>query len=106
MRRIVIGAAIALLLGVGTASPAGAETFRVRIVKGDGFRPATLTIKVGDSVRWTNLSEKKHQIVSNGGAFSSPVLDPGTGWTFTFKAAGHYHYHDGLRPELKGLVNV
>jgi len=106
MRRIVIGAALALFLVAGAASPATATTFRVRIVTGGGFRPDTLTIKVGDSVRWSNLSEKKHQVVSNSGAFSSPVLAPGTGWTFTFKAAGHYRYHDGLRPALKGVVNV
>ena len=105
MRRFVVGLGVVLFL-FSAASPAAAAEFRVRIVKGDGFRPATLTIKVGDSVRWTNNSEKKHQVVSNGGAFSSPVLDPGTGWTFTFKAPGHYRYHDGLRPALKGVVNV
>jgi plastocyanin len=105
MRKFIVGTTIALF-ALSAASPAAAETFRVRIVKGDGFHPATLAVKVGDSVRWTNNSDKKHQIVSNGGAFSSPVLTPGTGWTFTFKAPGHYRYHDGLRPALKGVVNV
>jgi plastocyanin len=105
MRRFVLGIGVALLL-IGAASPAAAETFRVRIVAGDGFRPAKVTIKIGDSVRWTNGTQKKHQVVSNGGAFESPVLAPGTGWTFTFKAAGHYRYHDGLRPAWKGVVNV
>jgi plastocyanin len=105
MRRFVIGTAAALLLGA-VASPAVAETFRVRIVKGDGFRPASLTIKVGDSVRWTNGAGEKRQIVSNTGAFSSPILAPGTGWTFTFRASGNYRYHDGLRPALKGVVHV
>lgn len=105
MRKFVVGvAAVAFLLSA--AAPAAAETFRVRIVTGDGFHPATLAIKVGDSVRWTNNSDRKHQIVANSGAFSSPVLAPGTGWTFTFKAAGRYRYHDGLRPALKGIVNV
>jgi plastocyanin len=105
MRKFVVGAGVLLFL-FSAASPAAAAEFRVRIVKGDGFRPATLTIKVGDSVRWSNVSDKKHQIVQNGGAFTSPVLAPGTGWTFTFKAPGHYRYHDGLRPALKGVVNV
>jgi plastocyanin len=105
MRRFVIGAGIALVVGAG-ASPAAGETFRVRIVKGDGFRPASLTIKVGDSVRWTNGSGQKRQIVSNTGAFASPILAPGTPWTFTFRAAGNYRYHDGFRPALKGVVHV
>src|SRR5262245_33152554 len=105
MRRFVIGAGIALLV-LGSAGPAAARDFRVRIVKGGGFRPAAVTIKVGDTVRWSNLSQEKRQIVSNTGAFASPVLAPGTGWTFTFHAAGNYRYHDGLRPALKGVVHV
>jgi plastocyanin len=105
MRRLIIAGGIALLL-LGSASPAAAATFRVRIVKGDGFRPASLTIKVGDSVRWTNNSGKNRQIVSNTGAFVSPILTPGKSYTFMFRAAGRYRYHDGIRPALKGVVNV
>ncbi len=104
MRRFVITGGIALLL-VSGASPAVAATFRVRIVQG-GFRPATLKIKRGDSVRWTNTTTKNHQVVANSGAFVSPILTPGKGFTFTFRAAGRYRYHDGLHPSLKGVVNV
>ena len=106
MRRLFIGTVAGMAFLLLAASPAAAETFRVRIVKGDGFRPASLTIKVGDSVRWTNGAAEKRQIVSNTGAFSSPILAPGSGWTFTFRAAGNYRYHDGLRPALKGVVHV
>ena len=105
MRRFIIGIGVAFLL-VGSASPAAAETFRVRIVKGDGFRPADRTIKLGDSVRWTNGSGQKRQVVSDTGAFVSPILAPGTSWPFTFRAAGNYRYHDGLRPTSKGVVHV
>jgi len=104
MRRFVVAGGIALLLLSG-ASPAGAATFRIGIVKG-GFRPATLTIKTGDSVTWTNNSTTNHQVVSNSGAFVSPVLTPGKAYTFVFRAAGRHRYHDGLRPALAGVVNV
>jgi plastocyanin len=106
MRRFVIAAVVGVALLLSAASPAAAETFRVRIVKGDGFRPASVTIKVGDSVRWTNGSGQKRQIVSNSGAFASPILNPGTDWTFTFRASGNYRYHDGFRSALKGVVHV
>ena len=96
--------AVAALLA-GSASPAAAQTFQVSILK-DGFRPATLTIKLGDSVRWTNASAGNRQVVSNSGAFASPILAPKKTWTFTFRAAGKYGYHDGLRPASKGVVHV
>ena len=104
MRTSVIGAGISLFLL--TASPAAAQTYQVKIVKGGGFRPASLTVKLGDSVRWTNNAGEKRQIVSNTGAFASPILESGKNWTFTFSAAGTYRYHDGLRPTLKGVVRV
>jgi len=90
---------------VAGAAPAGAATSRVSIT-GTGFHPATVTIKTGDSVTWTNNATKTHQVVSNGGAFASPVLAPGKTYTFTFRAAGRYRYHDGLHPSLKGIVVV
>ena len=104
MRTCVIGAGISLFLLI--ASPAAAQTYQVKIVKGGGFRPASLTVKLGDSVRWTNNAGEKRQIVSNTGAFASPILESGKNWTFTFSAAGTYRYHDGLRPTLKGVVRV
>jgi plastocyanin len=104
MRRFVVAGTIALLLG-GAASPAGAVTSRVSITN-TGFRPPTLTIKTGDSVTWTNKSNKNHQVVSNSGAFASPVLAPQKSYTFTFRASGRYRYHDGLHPTLKGIVIV
>jgi plastocyanin len=105
MRKFLIGAAgVALALAV--AAPATAETFHVRIGKGTGFRPASLTIKLGDSVRWENRAGENRQVVSNTGAFASPILARGKNWTFTFRAAGTYRYHDGLRPGQKGVVRV
>jgi plastocyanin len=104
MRRFVIAGVIVLLLFAG-ASPAAAAIFRVSITN-SGFRPATLTIKTDDSVTWTNKSTKNHQVVSNSGAFASPVLAPRKSYTFTFRAAGRYRYHDGLHPALKGTVIV
>jgi plastocyanin len=103
MRRLAITIGVAFLLG--SASPAAAQTFQVSILK-DGFKPASLTIKLGDSVRWTNTSTGNRQVVSNSGAFVSPILAPKKTWTFTFHAAGKYGYHDGLRPASKGVVHV
>ena len=104
MRRLALlfAAVVAVAAAPGTAS---AATKSVSILKA-GFSPASVTVTVGDTVKWTNKDAVDHQVVSNTGAFVSPILKPGKTYSFTFKAAGTYRYHDGLRPTLKGTVIV
>ena len=103
MRRFIpiAVAGIALVL----AAPASTATSTVQI-KSTGFVPATVTINQGDSVTWTNTDTKDHQVVSNGGAFASAILNPGKTYTHAFASGGTYHYHDGLHPSLKGTITV
>jgi plastocyanin len=103
MRRfipIIVGG-MALLL----AAPASSATTAVQI-KSTGFSPATVTINQDDSVTWTNVDTKDHQVVANGGSFASPILKPGKAYTHAFRNGGTYRYHDGLHPTLKGTVTV
>jgi len=103
MRRFIpiAVAGIALVL----AAPASTATSTVQI-KSTGFVPATVTINQGDSVTWTNTDTKDHQVVSNGGAFASAILNPGKTYTHAFAGGGTYRYHDGLHPTLKGTITV
>jgi plastocyanin len=103
MRRfipIIVGG-MALLL----AAPASSATTAVQI-KSTGFSPATVTINQDDSVTWTNVDTKDHQVVANGGSFASPILKPGKTYTHAFRNGGTYRYHDGLHPTLRGTVTV
>jgi plastocyanin len=105
MRRVllVIAAFPALALAAAGA-PAGVT---VVTVTPRGFEPATISIRAGDTVTWTNTGSAQHQIVSNTGAFKpSPVLQPGQSFSFTFPAKGTFGYHDGLHETLKGTVTV
>jgi plastocyanin len=92
-------------LTVAAAPQASAATATVRITR-TAFLPSKVTIKTGDSVKWTNRDTINHQVVANNGAFASPVLAPGKSYTFRFRASGTYRYHDGLHPTLKGTVVV
>jgi hypothetical protein len=65
-----------------------------------------VTINQDDSVVWRNTDTIDHQVVANGGQFVSPILDPGESYTFTFRNAGTYRYHDGLHPTRRGTVTV
>lgn len=94
-----------LALALVLAAPATSATTTVQIRRA-GFVPATVTINQDDSVVWRNRDTIDHQVVANGGQFASPILDPGESYTFTFRNAGTYRYHDGLHPTRRGTITV
>lgn len=78
------------------------------------YQPATVTVKVGDTVRWTNPSDVRHTVTADEskandpshvvlpeGAepFDSGNIEPGGAWDHTFRVAGRYKYfcipHEG-----------
>lgn len=103
MRRLLI----ALVAGsaLAAAAPAGAATIDVRVDR-SGFSPADVTVNAGDTVRWTNRDTTNHQVVSDAGAFVSPILGPGKSYSFAFDNAGTYRYRDSLKPRLRAVVRV
>jgi len=107
MRKLFIPlvAVAALAVGAAPATPASTATATVQI-KRSSFVPRIVTIKTGDSVKWTNNDTKTHQVVSNSGAFASPIIAAGKSYTHMFNTAGTYRYHDALHPALTGKVVV
>jgi plastocyanin len=106
MRILVLSMVAALALVVtGASQPASTATKGVKITA-TAFSPASVTIKTGDAVKWTNSDTKNHQVVANNGAFASPTLAPKRAYTHIFKTAGIFRYHDALHPSLTGRVVV
>jgi len=70
------------------------------------FGPQVVTVKPGTTVHWTNRDSEAHTVTSNAGAFNSPVLQPGTGYSFTFTRPGTYSYHCTIHPFMTGKVMV
>jgi plastocyanin len=103
MRRLIPAALISLAL-VFTAGAAAATT-AVKITD-TAFSPKNVTVAFGDTVKWTNDGKENHQLVADNGTFASAVLKPGATYSFTFKAAGTFNYHDALHPTLKGQIKV
>jgi len=103
MRKALISIAAVLVLALPASS--SAATIAVKITAA-GFSPKTVTVDQADIVKWTNADKVNHQLVANTGAFASPILKPGETFSFTFNAAGTYHYHDGLKPTLTGTITV
>jgi plastocyanin len=69
------------------------------------FSPPELTVKVGDTVTWTNHDDIPHTIVS-AGKFRSKALDTDNSYSFTFASAGDYKYFCSLHPHMTGMIKV
>jgi plastocyanin len=58
----------------------------------DYYSPTLLTIKVGDTVTWTNVGGTAHTITSQDGSWGTDDLEPDSTYSFTFSQAGTYQY--------------
>ena len=77
MRTFVIAAiAAAALVVTGASQPATTAVTKNVNITATAFTPASVTIKTGDSIKWTNKDTKTHQVVSNSGAFASGIISP------------------------------
>jgi plastocyanin len=105
MRRLLLLLFVVPALAVAASSGSAATSTTVSITA-KGFNPSTVLVAAGDSVAWTNNDTLRHQVVSNTGAFSSPILASKQTYGHTFRTGGTFAYHDGLHPSLHGTVTV
>lgn len=70
------------------------------------FDPATITIKVGEKVTWTNQDSVDHTVVADDNGWASDNLGKGVSYSHIFDKAGTYTYHCGVHPSMKGSVIV
>jgi len=71
------------------------------------FSPATLTVKVGTTVTWTNNdTSMTYNIISDSGVFQSSDLVPTETFSYTFNNVGTFAYHCGIYTYMKGSIVV
>jgi plastocyanin len=75
-------------------------------MKGFAFNPATVTIKVGETVTWENQDGANHNVIADDGSFKSADFGQGKTFSFTFTKAGTYTYSCHIHPNMKGTVIV
>jgi len=69
------------------------------------FNPATLTVPVNTTVKWTNMDGYTHTVTSDSGLFNSTINSGGT-FSYRFTAAGTYPYHCTIHPMMIAKVIV
>jgi plastocyanin len=80
------------------------QTFKISI-KNFAFNPATLTIKRGAIVTWTNDDSATHTVVITG-VTNSGNIKSGQSFNYTFNNVGTFDYHCSIHPLMTGKVIV
>src|SRR4051794_22818372 len=88
----------ATFAGAATAADSGVT------IAGFAFSPATITVKVGDTVTWTHNETVEH--TATGADFDAGTVAPGATATVTFKTAGSFTYTCRIHPTMTGTVVV
>jgi plastocyanin len=76
------------------------------------FSPNQLTISVGTPLTWNNRTHEPHTIVSDDCrsrttcSFDSGFLGPNARYTLPQLKPGHYPYHCGIHPFMRGLLTI
>src|SRR5262245_18286732 len=88
-----------------TASPAAVARDQVTI-DNFAFAPATLTVKAGSTVTWTNKDEEPYEVAAADGSFHSPRMGTGATFSHTFPTAGKFDDVCSIHPMMHGTVVV
>src|SRR2546427_7282895 len=108
VRSAAVGWAAALVVSCGLlALPlvAIAATSAVTI-QNSAFAPASVTVRVGDTVTWTNRDAFSHTSTSDTGAWDTGVITAAGSRSFTFGSAGTFAYHCSIHSFMHGAVVV
>jgi plastocyanin len=77
-------------------------------IKNFAFSPATLKVKAGTTVTWTNTDTDAHTVTSagSGGPLHSSALATHAAYSYTFARPGRYAYLCTIHPFMTGTVEV
>jgi plastocyanin len=78
-------------------------------MKGMAFTPATITVKAGTTIKWTNKDNTPHTVTSDAGSletFDSGSIANGGTFSWQFSTTGTFTYTCTFHPGMKGTVIV
>jgi plastocyanin len=105
MRRIAPALAAAALLLVAIPSSAAVPLAHVYI-QFAAYGPEQLDVLPGQTVLWSNVSQRTHTVTADDGLFDSGDVDSGSRFSFRFNTPGTYRYHCTIHAGIVGEVDV
>ena len=108
---VVIASVAAIALGAKDKDRAGSDKKdearqHAVSIKGMKFSPASITVKPGEKIVWTNQDDYDHTVVADDGSFKSGNLSRGDTFEHKFEKKGKYKYACSIHPRMKGMVIV
>lgn len=83
------------------------ESATVRVnIKDLAFGPATLRIRVGQTVEWANADPLAHTVTADDKSWGSGFLNQGGRYSRRFTAVGSFPYHCEPHPQMRATVIV
>jgi plastocyanin len=93
-----------------TAAPAATAGTPVKSatvdIKSFKYKPVTVTIKKGGSVKWVNSDDAAHTSTADDRSFDTQTIDKGKAKTVSMTSAGTFPYHCDFHPFMKATVVV
>lgn len=91
-----------------TGATAAPVSGHAATIKNFAFSPATLKVKVGTKVTWTNQDTDAHTVTStgSGGPLHSAALATHATYSYTFTKPGTYAYLCTIHPFMTATVEV
>jgi plastocyanin len=102
---VILSGVVLIGMAVHAAGATGVQNTRVEI-DNFTFSPATLTIKAGSTVHWTNGDDIPHTVASTDKIFKSKVMDTNEEFEYKFDKPGIYEYFCSLHPKMTAKVIV
>ncbi|MDR3686703.1 MAG: cupredoxin domain-containing protein [Coriobacteriia bacterium] len=105
---VVAGVVLVIAASVGLAGcsnsaapplPGNAVT-----IENHGFSPAVGSVKVGDTVTWTNKDSTQHTVTI--GDVDSGAIGVGKTYSYKFETAGTYPYYCRYHPSMVATIVV
>jgi plastocyanin len=91
MRKRWLSAAVGAMAAVVLTAPPSAGATAVVRARDNVFRPRTIFIERGDSVRWVNRGDNAHTTTSVSGLWDR-TIDPGEATSRRFRRRGTFRY--------------
>jgi plastocyanin len=93
--------------GGAATAPTSGKTVKVAI-KNFAYSPASLSVKAGTKVTWTNDDSTAHTSTASGSAltFDTGTIKPGASGSVTLTKPGTYSYICTFHPFMKATITV
>jgi plastocyanin len=103
VRLLAVGA---LVMGAAVFVPAVSAATTGIDIAGFAFAPQTVTVKVGDTVTWSNADARSHTSTADDGTWDTGTIGGNTSASITVTKAGTFAYHCKIHPDMTGTLVV